>query len=62
MDGDGAAGLAQVCVPDTADGPPDLHAFWATTMAQLGQIPVELRLSPRPALDNNVLAHDLSFR
>ncbi len=61
-DSDGAGGLTQVSISDTPDAPPDLHAFWATTMAQLRQVPVDLRLAPRPAPTNGTVAHDLSFR
>lgn len=60
MDVGGAGALAQeVLVPD---GPLDLDAFWATTMAQLRQIPVDLRRAPRPAPGNGTVGHDLSFR
>jgi cephalosporin-C deacetylase-like acetyl esterase len=59
---DAAGALAQASVLTTADGPPDLDAFWATTIAQLGNVPVDLRRSPRSAPSSNTVAHDLAFR
>ena len=59
---DAAGALAQASVPAAPDGPPDLDAFWATTIAQLRQVPVDLCRSPRPAPSNGTVAHDLAFR
>ncbi|MFR9803562.1 acetylxylan esterase [Pseudonocardia sp. RS010] len=42
--------------------PPDLDAFWATTLARLGEVPVDLRRTPRPAPTPGTIAHDLEFR
>lgn len=42
--------------------PPDLEAFWAATMAQLREVPFDLRRSPRPAPGDGTVACDLSFR
>ncbi|GAA4680360.1 hypothetical protein GCM10023215_12200 [Pseudonocardia yuanmonensis] len=55
--GDGGA-PAQAGAP----GPPDLDAFWATTLAQLSQVPVDLRRTPRHAPSAHTVAHDLEFR
>jgi hypothetical protein len=57
-----AEAIAQASVSGAYDGPPDLEAFWATTIAQLRQVPVDLRRSPRPAPSTSTVAYDLSFR
>jgi cephalosporin-C deacetylase len=59
---DAAGVLGQASVPAAADGPPDLDAFWATTIAQLRQVPLDLRRSPRPGPSDGTVAHDLAFR
>lgn len=42
--------------------PPDLDAFWAATLAQLRDVPVDLRRTPRPAPSAGTVARDLEFR
>ncbi|MCE3555142.1 acetylxylan esterase [Pseudonocardia sp. RS11V-5] len=42
--------------------PPDLEAFWATTLAQLREVPLDLRRAPRPAPTAGTVAHELRFR
>jgi cephalosporin-C deacetylase len=53
---------ASVRWPDAPSPPPDLDAFWATTLAQLDEIPVDLRRTPRPGPSAGTVAHDLQFR
>lgn len=47
---------------DAPGGPPDLEAFWAATIAQLSEIHLDLRRSPRSAPGGRTVAHDLAFR
>ncbi|GAA2864695.1 hypothetical protein GCM10010472_22510 [Pseudonocardia halophobica] len=54
-----AGALAQADAPCR---PPDLDAFWAATLAQLREVPADLRRSPRPAPSAGTVAHDLQFR
>jgi cephalosporin-C deacetylase len=61
MNGAGA-GLAHVCVSGGPGAPPDLAAFWATTMAQLRRVPLDLRRFRRSTPDTGIVADDLSFR
>lgn len=42
--------------------PPDLDAFWATTLAQLREVPVDLCRTARPAPSADTVAQDLQFR
>src|SRR5690349_10895382 len=60
----GAGGFRRRSVVDIVAGvgPPDLEAFWSTTVAQLRDIPVDLRRSPRPAPSTGTVAFDLAFR